>query len=470
MKITKQQLKELIKEELETVLNEKTWAPTPPKGWEAEQDRERNWKDTAIRAPGEKPASSLPGIVIAGDPAGQEKETDFAALKVPQALAKGVAPEEGGMEPSIPMADPRLTRDTSGVQKDRTVTTKVLDPVTNKQRIDPTTGKGMTKTKTATHWGKDRGRASGVDADTTVSQYWPHQRPGTVIDVGDNPTGYGDYYRMASDQPVDVGAAMVPQRTNKEGKPIGAEPFDQMIAQATSRARGAEPDERGGLAAPQPQDINIMGAHGSNLAKMRVGDQATQATRIADMDQRGASWGDHFHDELQPGWGSKESRWATAKRGEREIDARRAAFEANPEAGAEFDAAIAQAAARPEGGIIRRGAGAPEEPPAVASAARPRIRPDAGWEAGDPGAQVAQRRRGITVKPRDTMAAMAKRANVDLRAFMDANPDVNPRKIEPDQVLNLPVGKRDDDEGIPKPGQNLAEAWGFNMDLSKLNE
>ena len=33
------------------------------------------------------------------------------------------------------------------------------------------------------------------------------------------------------------------------------------------------------------------------------------------------------------------------------------------------------------------------------------------------------------------------------------------------------VGKRDDDEDdIPKPGKNLAEAWGFSMDLDKLNE
>jgi len=30
MKLTKQQLKEIIKEELETVLNEKTFAPSPP--------------------------------------------------------------------------------------------------------------------------------------------------------------------------------------------------------------------------------------------------------------------------------------------------------------------------------------------------------------------------------------------------------------------------------------------------------
>jgi len=33
------------------------------------------------------------------------------------------------------------------------------------------------------------------------------------------------------------------------------------------------------------------------------------------------------------------------------------------------------------------------------------------------------------------------------------------------------VAKRDDDEDdIPKPGKNLAEAWGFSMDLDKLNE
>jgi hypothetical protein len=160
-----------------------------------------------------------------------------------------------------------------------------------------------------------------------------------------------------------------------------------------------------------------------------------------------------MHGEVKPGEHSEETRMGAAYRGEEEELAARARDIEDPERRAD---------------IISRAAGAPEEPPAVASAT---LEPaDAGWEAGDPGAQVAQRRRGITVKPRDTMAAMAKRANVDLRAFMDANPDVNPRKIEPDQVLNLPVGKRDDDEGIPKPGQNLAEAWGFNMDLSKLNE
>ena len=32
------------------------------------------------------------------------------------------------------------------------------------------------------------------------------------------------------------------------------------------------------------------------------------------------------------------------------------------------------------------------------------------------------------------------------------------------------VGKRDDEDDIPKPGKNLAEAWGFSMDLDKLNE
>ena len=31
-------------------------------------------------------------------------------------------------------------------------------------------------------------------------------------------------------------------------------------------------------------------------------------------------------------------------------------------------------------------------------------------------------------------------------------------------------GKRDDEDDIPKPGKNLAEAWGFSMDLDKLNE
>ena len=36
---------------------------------------------------------------------------------------------------------------------------------------------------------------------------------------------------------------------------------------------------------------------------------------------------------------------------------------------------------------------------------------------------------------------------------------------------STPPGLRDDDEDdIPKPGKNLAEAWGFSMDLDKLNE
>jgi len=32
------------------------------------------------------------------------------------------------------------------------------------------------------------------------------------------------------------------------------------------------------------------------------------------------------------------------------------------------------------------------------------------------------------------------------------------------------LAERDDEDDIPKPGKNLAEAWGFSMDLDKLNE
>ena len=332
------------------------------------------------------------------------------------------------MEPNIAQVDPALTNVGSPVQQSRTTT------------IDG-------ETISRPHYGYDYSLTPAARASKKlVPQVWPSEQPGTVLARGDNPTGYGDYYRIAVDQPVDVGAAMA-------SGPAGSKAFDQMVAQATKRARGAEPDERGGLAASQPQDVRVMGAHGVNLADLQPGDQVPQGMRIADLGREGRAGGVHMHGEVKPGEHSEETRMGAAYRGEEEELAARARDIEDPERRAD---------------IISRAAGAPEEPPAVASAT---LEPaDAGWEAGDPGAQVAQRRRGITVKPRDTMAAMAKRANVDLRAFMDANPDVNPRKIEPDQVLNLPVGKRDDDEGIPKPGQNLAEAWGFNMDLSKLNE
>jgi len=56
---------------------------------------------------------------------------------------------------------------------------------------------------------------------------------------------------------------------------------------------------------------------------------------------------------------------------------------------------------------------------------------------------------------------------------LDAPSSTTP-KVTPPPTTPKPsdlVAKRDDDEDdIPKPGKNLAEAWGFSMDLDKLNE
>ncbi len=71
------------------------------------------------------------------------------------------------------------------------------------------------------------------------------------------------------------------------------------------------------------------------------------------------------------------------------------------------------------------------------------------------------------------IASLYKDRGITIQDIIKANNIEDPNKIEIGQELKIParpVGKRDDDEGIPTPGRNLAEAWGFNMDLSKLNE
>jgi len=464
MKITKQQLKELIKEELETVLNEK-WDPKQakeltmkareraaaqaPEEFVGDREGRSGMFDPAAIAAAQsfdapRTQSEKYGIP-APDPASrstmqagtdaQKKETDFFAYKVPKPLAKGVAPEEGGMEPNIAQVDPALTNVGSPVQQNRTTT------------IDG-------ETITRPHYGYDYSLTPAARASKKpVPQVWPSEQPGTVLARGDNPTGYGDYYRIAVDQPVDVGAAMA-------SGPAGSKAFDQMVAQATKRARGAEPDERGGLAASQPQDVRVMGAHGVNLADLQPGDQVPQGMRIADLGREGRAGGVHMHGEVKPGEHSEETRMGAAYRGEEEELAARARDIEDPERRAD---------------IISRAAGAPEEPPAVASPARPRIRPDA--TVGDViAAADAQKARAAAtpsykVKKGDTLSRIAKRQGTSVKDIMAANPNItDPNKIARGAKLNIPAGKRDDDEGIPKPGQNLAEAWGFNMDLSKLNE
>ncbi len=42
------------------------------------------------------------------------------------------------------------------------------------------------------------------------------------------------------------------------------------------------------------------------------------------------------------------------------------------------------------------------------------------------------------IKPRDTLAGIARQYGVKLEALSAANPDVNPRRLRPGQTLNVP--------------------------------
>jgi LysM repeat protein len=76
---------------------------------------------------------------------------------------------------------------------------------------------------------------------------------------------------------------------------------------------------------------------------------------------------------------------------------------------------------------------------------------------------MADKKATVTVKPGDSMSAIAAKAGVSLSAMKAANPQVaNPSLIKPNQVLNLPAAK-------PAPEKTVAEAAPtFNNDPATI--
>jgi murein DD-endopeptidase MepM/ murein hydrolase activator NlpD len=376
-KITKQQLKELIKEELETVLNEK---------WDPKQAKELTMKAR------ERERQSMPGTMQFGSDA-QEKETDFAGTHVPSKYV------DTGKKTQTPVIDPK-----SGGAR----ITSLPGP---RSGFEKSTG-GMTGHK-KTHGGMDIAAASGTDIN------YPFDLPGKVVSS------------RKSDSFGNVVDIETPQKQSTDVSKVDPDKLYTTVR------------DTGGM--PQMKSTY---AHMDKLSDLKKGDVVQQGGRIGGVGSTGHSSGDHLHYQVKD-----YGRGSTGPKDQSVAAAAQTDFYTPP--------------TKPTA-----------SPPAVASATpqrRPRIRTDA--TVGDViAAADAQKARSAAtpsykVKKGDTLSRIAKRQGTSVKDIMAANPNItDPNKIARGAKLNIPTGKRDDDEGIPTPGRNLAEAWGFDMDLGKLNE
>lgn len=85
--------------------------------------------------------------------------------------------------------------------------------------------------------------------------------------------------------------------------------------------------------------------------------------------------------------------------------------------------------------LLSRGASAPAEPePSTAASGRPELPEAAGESAADESATEAS----YTIEAGDTLNRVAGKLDVELQALLDANPDVDPRRLRIGQVIKVP--------------------------------
>jgi len=531
MKITKQQLKELIKEELETVLNEK---------------RTPDYYAKLARGEGLPPGYEDEPVL--------DDEGNLLPHTDPNFEASTIKPgEQDGLFPGhLVGAHGDVYQNPTGVY---------VTDVAQKDRTDPVTGKSKDD-----HYGTDLGgfgrvSSAGTRVPDTIRPPIRKQQ-GLVTHSGYEPGGAGHYTDTEFVKPFGG------YGVSSTGEPIVGRAFnldDYEDGAPTTRVRSMHHADGGDLEAgdyvPVDGKIADAGTSGHSTAKhghIELGSPGDIDDAIA----QGKNISDYMPTKSQWLAGEKEQRFQTSADARDALDraiARRAELASaertsmGPGGGTQIDldtmrdqsgqriGSKGQSLGRrtdfwPAGGHaqvrreIEKGERHPwdvdpsltdaekknlgynkayanymmsldpEEPPALASvktAAQKRAEqypgrgkgPGGGTQVdldtmkGPEGQRLGPKGKPLDapppavasykVKEGDSLSKLARARGITIEDIMAANPNIkNPNKIKLGQKLKIPppTGKRDDDEGIPKPGQNLAEAWGFNMDLSKLNE
>lgn len=90
--------------------------------------------------------------------------------------------------------------------------------------------------------------------------------------------------------------------------------------------------------------------------------------------------------------------------------------------------------------LLSRGASAPAEPePSTAASGRPELPEAAGESAADESAaDESATEASYTIEAGDTLNRVAGKLDVELQALLDANPDVDPRRLRIGQVIKVP--------------------------------
>ena len=402
MKITKQQLKDIIKEELETALNEKR---TPDyyaeaQDWRSIKDAEAKGWRAIDDSPDEPVLDDEGNLIPIADP-------DWKPSTISGGEQDGLFPGHLVGAHGDVYQKPAGEYVTSLAQKDRT------NPVTGKSKDD--------------HYGTDLGgfgkvSSAGTRVPDTIRTPIRKQK-GLVTHSGYSPSSAG--YNKNIEFVKPFGGAGV----SSTGEPI------------PGRAFNLDDYEDG-----TPM-TTVRSMHHADGGDLEVGDYVPVDGKIADAGTSGTSTAKHGHIELgSPGdiddaiaqgknisdymptksqWlgGDKESRFQTS-------DQARANLQ-TPDW--EKMAAIKDQAAAADIGY-----GSVWDPDSNKYVSKP-----------PPAPAVASATPSKPTTPAPTVASAT-----------------TPRDDDDDTGLD-DTGL---DEGIPKPGQNLAEAWGFNMDLSKLNE
>jgi len=472
MKITKQQLKELIKEELETVLNEK-WEASKmkaPAGWTGDVDaaRKRAEEEHEFQTGMAQDPAAKKGIMSVGPSRAAEIEKAF----IPGAEEEGLpVPGAHAMTSMYDLERFHPTRHEVVPHKGTDLAAGEATPIVG------TTDRGTTVTDT----GYGTGGGNWVKTST------PRAIPGS--DQAASTPGYGQRRaaELASAERTSMGPGggtqidldmmrdQFGQRIGPKGKSLDIGP----LAGERSHPRGREvADFNQKIDAFMdsddfdPDKINVVRdlGQGSETQTIRhlkkqptdaKGETFKKGEEYAQVGNTG-KWttGPHAHVET-----GDEGGEPTSEEGSRdlELDYYLAGYSGgrkgyHPDTIAKGNAIIAQRAAEkaPEEFVgDREGRFGMLDPAAIAA-----------YQAKQSGPAP------YIIQQGDNLSKIADDHNTTVDAIMAANDIKDKNKIKIDQELKIPppTGKRDDDEGIPTPGRNLAEAWGFNMDLSKLNE